>query len=134
GIPVDRTRIIAIVISTILASLGQIIFLQNMGNVATYNAHRQTGFFAAAAILVGGASVSKATIPNVFVGTVLLHLMYIVVPRAGINLFGNAMIGEYFRDAFSYAVIALALALHAWRKRANAEKARQSLRGGSGDG
>ncbi|GHU12544.1 ABC transporter [Spirochaetia bacterium] len=133
GIPVDRTRIIAIVISTVLASLGQIIFLQNMGNVATYNAHRQTGFFAAAAILVGGASVSKATIPNVFVGTVLLHLMYIVVPRAGVNLFGNAMIGEYFRDAFSYAVIALALALHAWRKRANAEKARQGLRGGTNE-
>jgi simple sugar transport system permease protein len=39
------------------------------------------------------------------------------------------MIGEYFRDAFSYAVIALALALHAWRKRANAEKARAGLRG-----
>ncbi|MDR1505488.1 MAG: ABC transporter permease [Treponema sp.] len=134
GIPVDRTRIIAIVISTILASLGQIIFLQNMGNVATYNAHRQTGFFAAAAILVGGASVSKATIPNVFIGTVLLHLMYIVVPRAGINLFENAMIGEYFRDAFSYAVIALALVLHAWRKRANAEKARAGLRGGTGSG
>jgi simple sugar transport system permease protein len=129
GIPVDRTRIMAIVISTILASLGQIIFLQNMGNVATYNAHRQTGFLAAAAILVGGASASKATIPNVFVGTVLLHLMYIVVPRAGVNLFGNAMIGEYFRDAFSYAVIALALALHAWRKRANTEKARAGLRG-----
>jgi simple sugar transport system permease protein len=128
GIPVDRTRIIAIVISTILASLGQLIFLQNMGNVATYNAHKQTGFFAAAAILVGGASVSKATIPNVFIGTVLLHLMYIVVPRAGTNLFGNAMIGEYFRDAFSYGVIALALVLHAWRKRANAESARMSAR------
>jgi simple sugar transport system permease protein len=130
GIPVDRTRIIAIVISTILASIGQIIFLQNMGNIATYNAHKQTGFFAAAAILVGGASVSKATIPNVFIGTVLLHLMYIVVPRAGVNLFGSAMIGEYFRDAFSYGVIALALVLHAWRKRANAERARQELRGG----
>jgi simple sugar transport system permease protein len=129
GISVDRTRIIAIVISTILASLGQLIFLQNMGNMATYNAHKQTGFFAAAAILVGGASVSKATIPNVFIGTVLLHLMYIVVPRAGTNLFGSAMIGEYFRDAFSYGVIALALVLHAWRKRANAELARSSLRG-----
>ncbi|MDR3173525.1 MAG: ABC transporter permease [Treponema sp.] len=128
GIPVDRTRIIAIVISTVLASLGQIIFLQNMGNMATYNAHKQTGFFAAAAILVGGASVSKATIPNVFIGTVLLHLMYIVVPRAGANLFGDAMIGEYFRDAFSYAVIALALVLHAWRKRSNAEAARSGLR------
>ncbi len=131
GIPVERTRIMAIVISTILASLGQIIFLQNMGNMATYNAHKQTGFFAAAAILVGGASVSKATIPNVFIGTVLLHLMYIVVPRAGTNLFGSAMIGEFFRDAFSYGVIALALVLHAWRKRANAEHARSGLRGGA---
>jgi simple sugar transport system permease protein len=111
--------------------LGQLIFLQNMGNVATYNAHKQTGFFAAAAILVGGASVTRATIPNVFIGTVLLHLMYIVVPRAGINLFGNAMIGEYFRDAFSFGVIALALVLHAWRKRANAEAAREGLRGGA---
>jgi simple sugar transport system permease protein len=131
GIPVDRTRILAIVISTILASLGQIIFLQNMGNMATYNAHRQTGFFAAAAILVGGASISKASITNVFIGTTLLHLMYIVVPRAGTNLFGSAQIGEYFRDAFSYAIIALALVIHAWRKRANAEAARSSLRGAS---
>jgi simple sugar transport system permease protein len=129
GIPVDRTRILAIVISTILASLGQIIFLQNMGNMATYNAHRQTGFFAAAAILVGGASVSKASIPNVFVGTMLLHLMYIVVPRAGNRLFGDAQIGEFFRDAFSYAIIALALVIHAWRKRAQAEASRSLLRG-----
>jgi simple sugar transport system permease protein len=131
GIKVDRTRILAIIISTVLAGLGQIIFLQNMGTMATYNAHKQTGFFAAAAILVGGASVSKATIPNVFIGTVLLHLMYIVVPRAGTNLFGDAMIGEFFRDAFSYGVIALALVLHAWRKRANAEHNREGLRGGA---
>jgi simple sugar transport system permease protein len=131
GIPVDKTRILAIVISTVLASLGQIIFLQNMGNIATYNAHQQTGFFAAAAILVGGASVSKASIPNVFIGTMLLHLMYIVVPRAGTNLFGDAQIGEYFRDAFSYAIIALALVIHAWRKRAHAEAARSNLRGGT---
>jgi simple sugar transport system permease protein len=128
GIPVDKTRIIAIIISTVLACLGQIIFLQNMGNMATYNAHRQTGFFAAAAILVGGASISKATIPNVFIGTVLLHLMYIVVPRAGANLFGSAQIGEFFRDAFSYAIIALALVLHAWRKRRNLEIARLARR------
>lgn len=129
GIPVERTRIVAIVISTILAMVGQIIFLQNMGNMATYNAHRQTGFFAVAAILVGGASVTKATIPNVFVGVVLLHLMYIVMPRAGAELFGSAQIGEYFRDAFSYGAIALALVLHAWRKHRGVEIARAGLRG-----
>ena len=128
GIPVEKTRIIAIVVSTVLAMVGQIIFLQNMGNMATYNAHRQTGFFAVAAILVGGASVTKATIPNVFVGVVLLHLMYIVMPRAGAELFGSAQIGEYFRDAFSYGAIALALLLHAWRKRRGVEIDRAGLR------
>jgi len=132
GIPVERTRIIAIIISTVLAMVGQIIFLQNMGNMATYNAHRQTGFFAVAAILVGGASVTKATIPNVFIGVVLLHLMYIVMPRAGSQLFGSAQIGEYFRDAFSYGAIALALILHAWRKRRGVEIDRAGLRRGSG--
>ena len=30
GIPVERTRIIAIIISTVLACFGQIIFLQNI--------------------------------------------------------------------------------------------------------
>lgn len=128
GIPVEKTRIISIVISTVLACLGQIIFLQNMGNMNTYNAHDQTGFFAAAAILVGGASLSKASIPNVFIGVVLLHLMYIVVPMAGQNLFGSANIGEYFRQFIGYGVIALSLVIHAWRTRREAEKTRERLR------
>lgn len=128
GIPVEKTRILSIVISTVLACFGQIIFLQNMGNMNTYNAHDQTGFFAAAAILVGGATLSKATIPNVFAGVLLLHLMYIVVPMAGQNLFGSANIGEYFRQFIGYGVIALALVIHAWRTRRDAEKARALLR------
>ena len=131
GIPVERTRIVSIVISTVLACIGQIIFLQNMGNMNTYNAHDQTGFFAAAAILVGGASVAKASIANCFVGVFLLHLMYIVVPRAGQNLFGSANIGEYFRQFIGYGVIALSLVIHAWRTRRNAEKQRDNLRQGA---
>ena len=43
GINVDRTRIISIIISTVLAGFGQIIYLQNIGNFATYTAHSQTG-------------------------------------------------------------------------------------------
>ncbi|HKL84873.1 MAG TPA: ABC transporter permease [Treponemataceae bacterium] len=131
GIPVEKTRILSIVISTVLACFGQIIFLQNMGNMNTYNAHDQTGFFAAAAILVGGASLSKASIPNVFVGVVLLHLMYIVVPMAGQNLFGSANIGEYFRQFIGYGVIALSLVIHAWRSRRDSERKRELLRTGS---
>ncbi len=130
GIKVDRTRIIAIIISTVLACYGQIIFLQNMGNVATYNAHDQTSFFAVAAILVGGASVKKASIANVFIGVILLHVLFVVSPRAGQNLFGSAMIGEYFRQFIGYGVIALSLVLYAWRAKVEADRKRQGLRGG----
>ncbi|MEN6364599.1 MAG: ABC transporter permease [Rectinema sp.] len=131
GIPVERTRIVAILISTVLACIGQIIFLQNMGNLATYNAHDQTGFFAVAAILVGGASVTKANIPNVFVGVILLHAMFIVSPLAGQRLFGSAMIGEYFRQFIGYGVIALSLVLYAWRSRKAIDNARAGLRQGA---
>jgi simple sugar transport system permease protein len=133
GIPVERTRIIAIIISTVLACAGQIIFLQNMGNLATYNAHDQTGFFAVAAILVGGASVTHASIPNVFLGVILLHAMFIVSPLAGQKLFGSAMIGEYFRQFIGYGVIALSLVLYAWKSRKAIVDARAGLRRGAGD-
>ncbi|MBQ7264395.1 MAG: ABC transporter permease, partial [Synergistaceae bacterium] len=49
GIAVNRTRIIAIVISTVLACYGQIIYLQNMGTLNTYNSHDQAGMFSIAA-------------------------------------------------------------------------------------
>ena len=133
GIPVNRTRIIAIVISTVLACYGQIIYLQNMGTLNTYNSHDQAGKFSIAALLIGGASVSKATIANVFAGVILFHLMFIVAPVAGKNLIGDAQIGEYFRVFVSYGIIAIALVLHAWRRNREREAARRSLRGNKGD-
>ncbi len=132
GIAVNRTRIIAIVISTVLACYGQIIYLQNMGTLNTYNSHDQTGMFSIAALLIGGASVSHASIANVFVGVVLFHLMFIVAPVAGKNLVGDAQIGEYFRVFVSYGIIALALVLHAWRRNREREASRRSLRGTKG--
>ncbi len=132
GIAVNRTRIIAIVISTVLACYGQIIYLQNMGTLNTYNSHDQTGMFSIAALLIGGASVSHASIANVFVGVVLFHLMFIVAPVAGKNLVGDAQIGEYFRVFVSYGIIALALVLHAWRRNREREASRRNLRGNKG--
>ena len=132
GIAVNRTRIIAIVISTVLACYGQIIYLQNMGTLNTYNSHDQAGMFSIAALLIGGASVSRASIANVFVGVILFHLMFIVAPIAGKNLVGDAQIGEYFRVFVSYGIIAIALVLHAWKRNREHEAARRSLRGNKG--
>ena len=125
GINVNRVRIIAIMISTVLAGWGQLIFVQNMGSLQTYGAHEQVGLYAGAAILVGGASIVRATNAQALLGCILFHLLFIVAPDAGKNVFGNAAIGEYFRVFISYGVIAVALVIHAWsgaqrRKPANA--------------
>jgi len=114
GINVDKVRVIAIMISTVLAGWGQLIFVQNMGSFQTYGAHEQVGLYAGAAILVGGAGIRKATNGQAILGCILFHLLFIVAPAAGKNLFGDAAIGEYFRVFISYGVIALALVMHAW--------------------
>ena len=117
GINVERTRIISIVISTVLAGFGMIIYLQNMGDMATYSAHSQIGMFCIAALLVGGASVDHASIGNVFLGVILFHLMFILAPTAGAKITGDTMIGEYFRVFVSYGVITVALVMYETRKR-----------------
>jgi len=120
GIDVDRTRIIAMVISTVFAAWGQIIFLQNIGTLSTYGSHVQIATFSIAAILLGGASVTKATSGQAILGIILFHTLFIVSPKAGNNLFGDAQIGEFFRAFISYGVIGVALGLHAWNKRVQA--------------
>ncbi len=128
GIHVERTRIIAIVLSTVLAGIGMIIYLQNMGNIATYSSHSQIGMFCIAALLVGGASVDKASIGNVFLGVILFHLMFIVAPRAGAAITGDSMIGEYFRVFVSYAVITVALIMYETAKRSEKKQGGEQLR------
>ena len=127
GINVERTRVISMVISTVFAGFGMIIYLQNVGNFPTYTAHTQIGMFAIAALLVGGASVDRASIGNVFLGVILFHTMFIVAPKPGAAITGDSMIGEYFRVFVSYAVITLALVMYESKKRKNKSLAGQQL-------
>lgn len=117
GINVDRVRVIAIMISTVLAGWGQILFMQSngIGTLQTYAAHEQVGLYAGAAILVGGASIDRATNLQALIGTFLFHSLFITAQSAASNMFGDAAVGEYFRAFLSYGVIALALVLYAWR-------------------
>jgi len=117
GINVERTRIIAMMLSTALAAVGQMIFLQNIGTINTYNSHEQVGTFAIAALLVGGATVTRATVGQALLGTLLFHLLFIVSPYAGQRLLGSPQVGEYFRVFVAYGIIGVALLLHAWERR-----------------
>lgn len=115
GVPVDQARIRAIVLSTVLGGLGHIVFLQNIGTMNTYQSHEQVGPYAIAALLVGGATVARATIWHALLGTALFHTLFYVAPTAGAALFGDKQVGEYFREFIGYAVIGVTLALHAWK-------------------
>lgn len=115
GIKVKKIRELAIMLSTLFAAWGQIIFIQNLGILNTYGSHKQIALFAVAALLIGGASVSKATIGQAFLGVLLFHTLFIVSPKAGLHLFGDAQLGEYFRTFVAYGVIGVSLGLHAWK-------------------
>ncbi len=114
GINVDKTRIIAVVMSTVLAAWGQIIYIQDMGTLNVYGAHTQIGMFSVAALLVGGASVSKATVSQALIGTLLFNSMFIMSPEIGKAAFGNALLGEYFRTFMVYGIIGMALGIYVW--------------------
>ena len=120
GIDVEKNRVIATVLSTIFAAWGQLFFLQNLGTLNTYSSHEQVGMFSIAALLVSGATVTRATIGQALLGTLLFHTLFVVSPLAGKALAGDAQIGEYFRVFVAYAVITVALVLHAWQKRRTA--------------
>jgi simple sugar transport system permease protein len=115
GIKVNKIRVLAIMLSTLFAAWGQIIFIQNLGILNTYGSHKQIALFAVAALLIGGASVSKATIGQAFLGVLLFHTLFIVSPKAGLNLFNDAQLGEFFRTFVAYGVIGVSLGLHAWK-------------------
>jgi simple sugar transport system permease protein len=119
GINVDRTRIIATIISTLLAAWGMIIYLQDMGTVSSYTAQRQIGLFSVASLLVGGATAAKASAKNAIFGLLLFHTMFIVSPGVGrlLPIPGeNAEnVAEYIRSFMMYAVIGVSLGLHVWK-------------------
>ena len=115
GLDVDKTRIIATCISTVLAAWGQLIFLQNLGTFNTVQQQDNVGLYAVAAILVGGANVQKASNKQAIIGVILFHTLFVVAPLAATQLVGDSAISEYIRMFFSYGVIAVSLAMHAWK-------------------
>lgn len=114
GIDVNRIRIKAIVASTVIACMGHLFYILNIGMLNVYTAHMNTDIFSCAALLAGGATVLKADVRHAFLGILLFHSLFIVSPQAGQNVFGNPALGEYFRSFVAYGTIAFALILNRW--------------------
>lgn len=109
GIDVDKMRVIGTMLSTMLAAVGIIIYGQSYGFMQLYQAPRQMGFLAASAILIGGASTSRARISHVIIGTFLFQgVLTLGMPVAN-ALVPQSTISETLRILISNGIILYAL-------------------------
>ncbi|WP_026506387.1 ABC transporter permease [Butyrivibrio sp. MC2013] len=108
GINVDRIRLISVVMSTWLAAIGILVYEQGFGFVQLYMAPFYMALPAVSAILIGGATVNKATITNVIVGTILFQGIVTMTPTVMNNMIHLDM-SEVIRIVVSNGMILYAL-------------------------
>ncbi len=109
GINIDRNRIIANILSTILGALGIILYSQSYGYAQLYAAPLNMAFPAVAAVLIGGATASRANVTNVIIGVFLFQgLLTTSLPVAN-QLFAGTDLSETLRMVVQNGIILYAL-------------------------
>ncbi len=108
GVDVDKMRTVSVIFSTVLGAIAIIVYEQSFGFIQIYLAPLFMAFPAVAAILIGGASVHKAGIVNVVIGTFLFQGLLTMTPSV-INSMMNTDISEVIRIIVSNGMILYAL-------------------------
>lgn len=108
GINIDKIRTISVILSTMLGAFGILVYQQSFGFIQLYGAPLYMSFPAVAAILIGGASINKASILNVLVGTILFQGILTMTPSVVNGLLQTDM-SEVIRIVLSNGMILYAL-------------------------
>lgn len=108
GIDVNKHRTISVILSCALGAVGMVIYEQAFGFIQMYNAPLAFAFPSVAAILLGGASINKATVKNVIIGTLLFQAILTMTPTV-INQAIKVDISEVLRLIISNGLIVYAL-------------------------
>ncbi len=108
GVNVDKMRLLSVVMSTWLAAVGILVYEQGFGFVQLYMAPFYMALPAVSAILIGGASVNKASITNVIIGTFLFQGIVTMTPTVMNSLIHMDM-SEVIRIIVSNGMILYAL-------------------------
>jgi simple sugar transport system permease protein len=109
GIDIDKNRVIANVLSTVLGALGIILYSQSYGFFQLYSGPLMMAFPAVAGVLIGGATASKANISHVIIGTFLFQgLLTASMPVAN-QLFAGTDLSEIMRVVLQNGIILYAL-------------------------
>lgn len=109
GLDIDRNRVLANVLSTVLAAIGIIVYSQSYGYAQLYTAPLMMAFPAVAAILIGGATASRAKVSHVVIGVVLFQgLLTTALPVAN-EIFAGTDLSEIMRMIIQNGIILYAL-------------------------
>lgn len=109
GINVNRMRTVGTVLSTMIAALGIVIYSQAFGYAQLYTAPRQLGFIASSAILIGGATVSKAKVSHVLIGVFLFEGVLVFGQQIANSVLSGGGLSEVMRIMISNGIILYAL-------------------------
>ena len=108
GINVNNMRTVSVILSTMIAAVGIIVYEQSFGFIQMYGAPQAFIFPSVAAILLGGASVNKASIANVIIGTLLFQGILTMTPSV-INSAISIDVSEVVRIIVTNGMIVYAL-------------------------
>ena len=108
GVNVDKMRMLSVILSTWLAAIGILVYEQGFGFIQLYMAPFYMALPAVSAILIGGATVNKATIANVIIGTFLFQGIVTMTPTVMNNMIHMDM-SEVIRVVASQGMILYAL-------------------------
>ncbi len=109
GLNINRSRILANVLSTILGAIGIVVYSQSYGYAQLYNAPLTMAFSAVAAILIGGASASRAKVSHAIIGVFLFQgLLTSAMPVAN-RVFVGTDLSDIMRMVIQNGIILYAL-------------------------
>ncbi len=108
GVRIPRIRVIAVILSTLLAALGICVYAQSYGFVELYDAPLMMAFPAASAILVGGSRGRHTNLIHVATGTFLFQTTYLISGPIA-NEMMVPEVAEIFRLMITNGIILYAL-------------------------
>lgn len=115
GVNIAKTRLVAVILSTIIAGAGICVYAQSYGFIQLYDAPLSMYFPAISAVLIGGSTGRRTFIFEAVLGAYLLQTIYLLtVPIANELLVPE--VTEILRTLITYGIILYALLYREQRK------------------
>ncbi|NLJ59079.1 MAG: ABC transporter permease [Tissierellia bacterium] len=109
GINIDRCRIKANILSTVMGAIGIIVYSQGYGYTQLYTAPLMMAFPAVAAVLIGGATASRARVSHVIIGVIIYQGLFTTALPVANQMFEGTDLSEILRMVIQNGIILYAL-------------------------